>query len=572
MSAGPRRSGRIAAAAAAAIVAASAAAAMPASQAHDDAIAFTLSTNPSKQTREAEARYAREYSQFPIDDDDWVMFFCYYLDNIQNNIGVYLTKINSLRHLTEADLYKLNLSSGGFDSEFDNLSMLYFNIGLYEALFTQFKDGTNKINNCERLNQLISYLGSAMLRMSSYYNETSASALIEFYRKIATVLEIAVYPEAFLHFMTGDSTGGTHRVNNSIHDAAKMPLFIGIWIRKQEFLGFYTGKGKNYLKKFDNGLRLFVINYIRRLITYMRTYNELYPSGYEVPYNYSITDPVRIPLPYNGVYQYSAPPKNYYISRLDWMFIPNIFLPEDSQGEYKVYIEPAKWNNPPEPWWIERATAFFGYNWWTLNREQVNDISKPKIGSYEHRKWLTLNCILPQNYDTYLELWDYHDRVYDGNGGNSSYVANAVIPVKSAKAANAVKAAKSVKAAIPAIPAIPAKPTNHPIRMKFAKPNVFKEFKEFKEFKIIPDEYRTIPEHINMELKKKLTEYFKLNVIVVAKPAKAVSMQVKSNEPTESYLQNDVYIDNLIKYYRVDKKFTAKIKAATNKKQRAMSL
>lgn len=119
----------------------------------------------------------------------------------------------------------------------------------------------------------------------------------------------------------------------------------------------------------------------------------------------------------------------------------------------------------------------------------------------------------------------------------------------------------------------------HPIRIKFVKPGKSKQSKQFKEFKIIEDKYRTIPEHINMELKKKLTEYFKLNVIVVAKPAKAVSMQVKSNEPTESYLQNDVYIDNLIKYYRyninshnIGKKNIANSKTATNKKQRAMSL
>ena len=510
MSAGPRRSERVTRSSVA------------------DRDGYNLSTELTKKTQNLIAKNTKEYTDYPINDDDWVVFFCDYLDFIQNNIDPCLTKIKGLQHMTASDFYKVDLSGGGFDSDFDDFDKLNYNVGLYEALFTQFKDGTNKINNCARLNQLLSYIGAAVLRMSAHYNQTSANALIEFYRKIAFILELSVYPEIFLQFITGDSTGNKESVDLKKHNPAKHAIYKGVWIRKQEFLGVIAGSGKNYWKKYDNGLRLFVRNYIRRLITYMRTYNTTYPLGYELPYNYS-ANPNRVlknPLPPEGVYKYSAPPENYYISRDDWKHIPNLLLPHDALWDIfpKNYINPENWNHPPPLWWIERTVAFFrGTEWWNARDTVIEAISAQLSGTIEYRKWLAINCILPQQYDSYSELWDAEYVEPAGAAGaaagpvGDAYMGFGGISKmnKTAKAATAAKAKKN-KINMTGIVA---------------------------PFKIIQDRDRTINPNIYNELKSKLKDYFKLNVVVV----KPVAVRTAAHH-TESHLRDDVYIDNLSNY------------------------
>ena len=528
MSAGPRRSGRVADmnAAAAAASGHGAAARAPRAASAADRDGYKLSTDLTKKTQNLIARNAQEYIDYPINSEDWIVFFCDYFDYIQNNIDPCLSKIKGLSHLTTGDLYKVDLSGGGFDSEFDNFDKLNYNIGLYEALFTQFKDGTNKINNCVRLNLLISYIGAAVNRMAGHYNKTSANALIEFYRKIATILEIAVYPEVFLHYMTGDSTGHTHTIDLNYHGQAKEAFYTGIWVRKQEFLGVVTSEGKNYWRKLDNGMRLFVRNYIRRLITYMRSYNATYPLDYEVPYNYS-ADPAKIaryPLPPKGVYKYTAPPENYYISREDWNFIPNIFLPDNCawNSRDKDYIDPTRWNHPPPLWWIERTVELFEETeWWRVKDSVVEAISTRLRGTVRHKKWMAINCILPQQYESYNEIWDveYEDeqdesergeydeeyaeeaghRGYGGNGGHGGLV--------SGYAGGISKMNTKAKGRLAPVA-----------------------------FKIIQDKDRMIHPDICSELKYKLREYFKLNVVVV------------KSKSAESHLRDDTYIDNLCNY------------------------
>jgi hypothetical protein len=503
MSAGPRRSGRVADM----NMAQAAAAARGNRQPRDEG--YKLSTELTKKSKDLIAKNESDNTTYPINSEDWIVFFCDFFDYIQNNIDLCLSKIKGLQHVTIVDLNKVDLSGGGFDSDFDDFGKFNYNVGLYEALFTQFRDGTNKINNCARLNLLLSYVGAAVLRMAGHYNKTSANALIEFYRKIATILEIAVYPEVFLHYMTGDSTGHTHRVDLKYHGQAKANFYIGIWIRKQEFLGVITSDGKNYWKKYDNGLRLFIRNYIRRLITYMRTYNATYPLGYELPYNYSANpkDVLKNPLPFDGVYQYAAPLENYYISREDWKFIPNIFLPDNCRWNFedKDYKDPKDWNHPPPKWWVDRTIEFFdNTEWWHVKDSVVESISTKLRETVEHKKWMAINCILPQQYESYSELWDVEnedeEEEYRGYGGISK---------------------------------VHTKTKAHNNRTGHHQP-----------FKIIPDKDRAIRSIILSELRSKLREYFKLNVVVV-KPSKTAKASVNG---VQSHLRDDVYVDNLCNY------------------------
>ena len=453
---------------------------------------YKLSTTISQQSKNIIAKNIEDEIKFPINSQDWITFFCEYFDYIEKNITVCLSKIPGLTHLKLYDLYKADISTGGFDIEFDKYNKLNYNIGLYEELFKQFRDGTNKINNCTKLNLLLSYIGEAVLRVANNRNSTSGNALIEFYRKLVVILELSVYPEVFLHYMTGDSTGHTHKVDFTYHDKSTHLWYIGIWIRKQDYLGVVSSNGKNYWKKYDSGLRLFVRNYISRLITYMRTYSLTYPLAYETPYNYSadVKKVITYPLPYNGVYKYSAPPENYYISRDDWDYIPNFLLPDDAAWTSfaKNFKHPSKWNNPPPQWWIDRTLELLlGFAWWKSGTDEEEYYKRQLEGEGKKnlKKWLALNCILPQQYESYEIAWEAEEAEDEEAG------------------------------------------------MSYGGGNKYFKKVNKKLFKIVPDKDIKLDPIISKELKHKLTEYFQLNI-------------VKSKDKNvEGHLRDHTYIDNL---------------------------
>jgi len=460
-----------------------------------------LSTELTDKQKQRIARNREEELKFPINSQDWIIFFCEYFDYIGKNMGVCLKKVSGLSHFSVSDFYKVGIEAGGFDNEFDNHDALNFNIGLYDALFKQFKDGTNKINNCARLNLLLSYIGDAVLRMADYHKSTSINSLIEFYRRIATILELAVYPEIFMQYMTGDSSGNTTQIDFSYHDKTTHSWYIGIWLRKQEFLGVISGNGMNYLKKYDEGLRLFIRNYIRRLIAYMRIYSKNYPLGYEQPYNYSsdVKKVLKFPLPYDGVYQYAKPADNYYISRDDWDYIPNILLPSEAVWEsfFKKYRDPKEWNNPPPKWWIDRTVSMLdGFEWWEMNAAAVQRRSDNLEGTKQLTKWLALNSILPEQIESYDELWEV-----ENEEAGMDYQGGANSPKKGKKKAEYFNSGEVLN----------------------------------KKFKILEDKVITLDNIIYKELNNKVMNYFKLNI----------EYKEGFGKKIEGYLRNDTYIDNL---------------------------
>ena len=452
---------------------------------------FDLQIELSKKTMAHISNNIKDEETYKIVDKDWIEFFYEYFEYIQNNIDLCLSKIHGLNHLKIQDLYKVNLSAGGFDEEFNNDLKHNYNIGLYEELFKQFKDGTNKINHSDRINILLSYIGTAVLQMADYYKRTSKNELVEFYRKIAVILELAIYPEIFLYYMTGDSTGHTHTIDSKFKGQPKYNKYMGIWIRKQEYLGVITHNKKDYWKKFDSGLRLFIRNYIRRLIIYMRTYNVSYPLGYEVPYNYSEKPDkvIKYPLPYNGIYKYSTTVYYYYMNFDDWQHIPNILLPRIARQTSltKNYISPDKWKNPPPNWWIDRVLKLFdGVKWWNISVESVDAMSRDLERSKKLAKWIKLNGVVEENYEAMSNLWDaeYEDEDEHNGEYNGGYI------------------------------------------FKLSKSKRHK-----KHFKIVSDKDITLDPIIRKELKLKLEEYFKLNIV--------------KDKNKEGYLRDGAYIDNL---------------------------
>jgi hypothetical protein len=465
-----------------------------------------LSVDLTDKQKQRIARNIDDELKFPINSEDWIIFFCEYFDYIGKNMSVCLKKVSGLSHFNVSDFYKVDLVAGGFDNVFDNQDTLNFNIGLYDALFKQFKDGTNQINNCKKLNLLLSYIGDAVLRMADHHKRTSINSLIEFYRRIATILELAVYPEVFMHYMTGDSSGNTTQIDFSYHNKATHSWYIGIWLRKQEFLGVISGNGMNYLKKYDEGLRLFIRNYIRRLIEYMRIYSKNYPLAYEQPYNYScdVKKVLKFPLPYNGVHQFAKPKDNYYISRDDWDNIPNILLPSEAVWEsfFKKYKNPKEWNNPPPKWWIDRTVSMLdGFEWWEMNAAAIQRRSDNLEGTKQLTKWLALNSILPEQIDSYDELWEVENEDdeagMDYNGGaNSPNYLN-----KGKKKAEYFDSRKVLN----------------------------------KKFQILPQKVITLDNIIYKELNDKIINYFKLNI----------EYKKSGDKKIEGNLRNDTYIDNL---------------------------
>jgi hypothetical protein len=383
--------------------------------------AFDLDTELSESAKREIEKIKIDEEKYPIDNDKWVKFFYEYFKYIEDekNMEICLSKIPELHNVSIADLYKVGIEGGGFDNAFDIHRDTEYNIKLYYSLFTQFKDGTNKIIGCDKLNLLLSYVGKAVLQIADEYREKSPFDLIAFLKKIVVILELSVFKQVFLHYMTGDSTGHTDSIDYR-HNTITHGWYIGIWIRKQEFLGIITSNGKNPRLKYDNGLRLFVRNFLNRVITYMRTKkSDYYPLKHEKPYNYSgdIKKVLRYPLPDDGVYQYTTPIHYYYISRDDWDCIPNFLLPKEAKliSVNKKFMNPKNWENPPPNWWIKRIKdkngLLNGFAWWESGINEKEYRIKLE-GTDNLKKWLAINGTLPQQYKSHADLWDYNNKDY----------------------------------------------------------------------------------------------------------------------------------------------------------------
>ena len=448
----------------------------------------------SAAAKREEQKIKDDEAKYLITDEQWVVFFCEYFDFIENNIGLCLSNIPALHNVSISDLYKVGIDRGGFDNAFDNYGDTNLNIGLYYSLLTQFRDGTNKINGCHKINLLLSYVGKALLRMAGIYNSKSANDLIAFFRKIVVILELSVFQEVFLYYMTGDSTGHTHKIDKRHPD-----WYIGIWLRKQEYLGVLTSNGKNFRIKYDNGLRLFVRNYLNRVITYMRKYSSNYPLGHEKPYNYSanIKRVLRDPLPYKGEYKFNERMHYYYISKDDWGRIPNFLLPEDAKwiSFAKNFKNPrgTEWRNKPPEWWIKRIEdkngLLGGFDWWNSGTDVEEEFEKRLKGTKKLAKWLAINGTLPEQYELHSELWDADNKDFEEAGAKPAKYAKVSTSAKSAKSANGggISMMKQKAASLPT------------------------SVKTKKIFKIIPDKDIALAPQITKELKRRLKLYFEFN-------------------------------------------------------------
>jgi hypothetical protein len=467
---------------------------------------YTLSTELSKSVIKRKQKLLDEEKNNPVNDEDWHQFFSDYLDDIYKNIDKYLSIIPKSQggtHLTHAQLDIIKLENGGFDEVFSDTSdqdKLKFNLGIYKSLFEQFKDKINPVFGCHRLNELLSWIGVAVLKLFKDYNGKSPLDIFGFCRKIVVILELSVYSEVFFHYMTGDSSGVKNKLRPILE---KKPGYYGIWLRKQEFLGVISRKGKDYSKKYDSGLRIFVRNYIRRLIGYMRTFDEDYPLGYAPVYILK-NDVHTYPLGKDGKPQVNPnPPTDYIISREDWDSIPNFLLPEgEAQLSYlKNYKEPTQWRHPPPDWWLKRTKLLLKYEWWKNSDDKDLEINIDRLqGTKELAKWKALNHMLPEYYNSiYDKLWDAQWEE-DQNEGN----ATATMPGGGTKHWELLKLYVNKK-------------------RKLKK----------RKFQIFKDEDIKLSKELCERLKSKLSDYFRLNIVVA------------TTSKDEGYLRDDYYTNNL---------------------------
>ena len=465
-----------------------------------DVDSYKLQTELTAAAKNRNAKMLKEEEDNPVTHEQWCLFFYDYLQDIYINIDSYLLKITKAPGgviLTHAHLEAKYLVDGGFDEAFSNKDTINYNIGLYTTLFTQFKDKTNTVYNCKRVNELLSWIGDAVLRLFDNYNTISINSLIDFCRKIAVILEIAVYPEAFFYYITGNSLGQTEKILIKFKDKA---WYKGIWIRKQEYLGVISSSGKNYLKKYDSGLRIFVRNYIRRLIDYMRKFDKTYPLTHAQIYSYG-NHIHTYSLPEDGIFPQPPPNPDYIISPKDWNKIPAFLLPDgDAQLIYTKNHRPfLEWFNKPPDWWIERTIELLEYRWWDNSDDKDRDkhIERLKENNGKNlAKWKALNHIYKENYKTYEIAWEaeWADEHPDPAKGGRGVVGG-------------VGSRRTL--------------TNK------------------KKFQILKKEDIALLPKICKELKSKLLQYFKLNIVYPD------INKINDDENTEGYLRDGNYINNL---------------------------
>lgn len=467
-----------------------------------DVGSYKLQTELTAAKAKLNAKMLKEENDNPVSDKQWCLFFYDYIQNIYNNIDKYLSKIpaDGGAILTQTELENKNLVNGGYDEEFRKQDSINYNIGLYTTLFKQFKDKTNTVYNCKRLNNLLSLIGDAVLRLITNYNSISLISLIDFCKKIAVILEIAVYPEAFFYYITGDSSGKTETI---LERFAPNEWYKGIWIRKQEYLGVISSsRGKDYLKKYDSGLRIFVRNYIRRLIDYMRKFDKNYPLTHVQIYSIA-GQKHTYALPEDGIFPQPPPKQDYIISPKDWNKIPAFLLPEGAaQLIYaKNHMPLNQWINKPPDWWIKRTIDLLGYKWWHNSDDKDRDQHIERLNADNNgknlAKWKALNHILPENYPIYELGWDLE---WDDE---HPAPATGVQGVKGGAGSRRTLTNKK------------------------------------KWFQILKKKDIALPPKICKELKSKLLEYFKLNIVYPD------INKILHDEYTEGYLRDVNYINNL---------------------------
>ena len=472
----------------------------PAQKKKLDVGSYNLQVDLTAAAEKLKAKMLKEEKDNPVSDEQWCLYFYDYIKDIYNNIDNYLSKIPGGAILTQIYLDNTKLIDGGYDEAFSNQDSINYNIGLYTTLFKQFKDKTNTVYNCKRVNELLSWIGDAVLRLIANYNSISLISLIDFCKKIAVILEIAVYPEAFFYYITGDSSGKKEKI---LPRFAPNEWYKGIWIRKQEYLGVISSShGKDYLKKYDSGLRIFVRNYIRRLIDYMRKYDENYPLTHAQVYSYGIQIHT-YSLPKDGIFPEAPPKQDYIISPEDWGKIPKFLLPDGAaQLSFAKNHKPLnQWHNPPPDWWIERTKELLGgYEWWNNSDDNDRDKHQARLEGDDKKnlaKWKALNHILPENYELYSTAWDleWDDEHPDSANGVRGVVGGG------------------------------------------GSPRTLTNKK--KRFQILKDKEIALPPKICKELKSKLLEYFRLNIV------EPDTNKIRDDKYTEGYLRDGNYINNL---------------------------
>ena len=375
----------------------------------------------------------------PIHNQETVLvdFFVDYLNTIRLNIEEYLKAGDSGK--TVDSLSKLKITNGGFDRAFQythekgvdfNRKKVTFNLDIYNRLFTQFaKFGNPGSDNKEngmrlnggtklRLNLLISYLGKAVLRLVEKCGGDEKQ-LKELYSKIVVVLELAVEPNIFLHFMKQAKNKTKYKV---------------IRERSQEYFGIYKKETWDDKKDYDAGIRKFVLNYVRRLIIYMKTYDKEYDLGYEKPYNYSSNsaEALTFPLPEDGVYKYAEYKPHFRIHPLDFDFIPDALLihynklpaTTNKRYQFKHYFDPTESDRSksafyviPDKDWVKEAVELFGGEWWKMPPNVVEARSTYLLSTKEQSQWTNLHMYDKEEYDEMLKTWyDEYGEDYDENG------------------------------------------------------------------------------------------------------------------------------------------------------------
>ena len=346
---------------------------------------YTLSVKPSHKLKNV---YIQQEILQPIDEKRLVEFFKDYLSTIYENIdgdNGYLEMIIGKKNMK--GFSERILAEDGYDRVFESkrLETITRNIARYGELFTQFsvfgdteKKGSGRLNGSTKLNLLISYIGKAVIHLTT---GKSVEELKAFYRKIVVVLELAVEPKVFKHFFMNAGMKVKH---------------AEIYGRSQEYLGIYETWSE--YKNYDAGIRKFVVNYVRRAVLYMRKYDKTYDFGYELPYNYSheLSKALKFPLPLNGVYQYGPGPQYYEVSKLDWDFIPNVLLEPGCCDENikHLNIPPGDWHNPPTKLWRETAVKLFeNTEWWKATPEKIKEITE-KIAKEEGRHDMNYSRLL----------------------------------------------------------------------------------------------------------------------------------------------------------------------------------
>jgi len=219
--------------------------------------------------------FQQKLEAYPVTDEKWIEFFYNYFNWIHCNFNDCLIYSHN-KATNYYQLFQIPFHLGGFDLDFqtNDQQVLNANVELYNNYLYSFLTCLEKQVSLSGRNRdaLINMTKAICIIIEELKNKSALSGnysdYYSFYASIIIFIELAMDRNVLYQYILSNNPQGYN--NKHIHQVHQDNPLYGIWLRKSPIWGI----GK---PQFDhNGLRFFITNYCRELLSYYKKTGQQY--------------------------------------------------------------------------------------------------------------------------------------------------------------------------------------------------------------------------------------------------------------------------------------------------------